>query len=91
MAGIVALKIRILPKSLDVSLDELKSIALKSMESLGAKNTTISEEPIAFGLKALIITTAWPEERSTDEAENLLNKLPGVSSSEIIDYRRAFG
>ncbi|MBS3073834.1 hypothetical protein J4447_00080 [Candidatus Pacearchaeota archaeon] len=91
MSGIVALKMRILPSGLDVDLKNISEKVLKIMENLGAKNTSFSEESIAFGLNALIITTAWPEERSTDEVENLLNKLQGVSSSEVIDYRRAFG
>ena len=91
MPGIVALKLRILPTGLDVSLKDLEVHAKRVLSSLGAQNMTFSDEPIAFGLKALIIGCAWPEETSDDEAKNKLSEITGVSSCEITDYRRAFG
>ncbi|MEM4270812.1 MAG: hypothetical protein QXO70_01810, partial [Candidatus Pacearchaeota archaeon] len=57
----------------------------------GAKRVIIEEQDIAFGLKAIIVTIAWPEEKNTDIAENKLKEITGVSSTEIIDYRRAIG
>jgi len=87
----VALKLKILPSSLDINLDEVQAQALTVMESLGSQNTSFVQDPIAFGLKALIITTAWPEVTSVDEAENKLAEISGVSSVEVLDYRRAFG
>ncbi|PIN89218.1 elongation factor 1-beta [Candidatus Pacearchaeota archaeon CG10_big_fil_rev_8_21_14_0_10_35_13] len=89
--AIAALRLKILPVGLDTSLDVIKVEALKIMEALGALNTTFVEEPIAFGLKALIVQTAWPEAEDTDKAENGLSVIDGVSNVEIIDYRRAFG
>lgn len=86
-----ALKIKIMPESLEVSLPELQKKAEEKASSLGGLNISFVEEPIAFGLKALIITLAWPEQLDTDKIESALGKLPGVSSSQIIDYRRAFG
>ena len=91
MSGVVALKMKVRPQGLDVDLKDLSSKIKKLMESLGSKNITILEEPIAFGLKALVISCAWNEDKSVDSAENGLNLIPGVSSCEVTDYRRAFG
>ena len=91
MPGVVALKMRIRPSGLDVDLKDLGSKIEKLMFSLGSKNITIVEEPIAFGLKALVISCAWNEDKSVDTAENGINLIPGVSSCEVTDYRRAFG
>ena len=91
MPGVVALKMRIRPSGLDVDLKDLGSKIEKLMFSLGSKNITIVEEPIAFGLKALVISCAWNEDKSVDTAENGINLIDGVSSCEVTDYRRAFG
>lgn len=88
--GIVAVKLKIMPDSPETSLAELKSRLEKIIISLGGKISSSEEEPIAFGLIALIITIAWPEEKSTDILESEL-QIDDVSSVQITDYRRAFG
>ena len=88
------LKIKIMPESPDTDLEKIKEIVKQKVESEGgALNPTqaFEEEPIAFGLKALIVTFAWPEQKDTDLAENTLKDIEGVSSVSIIDYRRAIG
>ena len=85
-----ALKLRIMPESLEINLEKLKSKLKESLKEAGALNTSIEEEDIAFGLKALIVTTAWPENLDTEKAEKSCT-IEGVSSVQIIDYRRAFG
>lgn len=89
--AIAALKIKIMPESLDVDLEELKKKSEEKALSMGAKNPSFTEELIAFGLKALILMLAWPEQQDTTALETALSKLEGVSSAQIIDYRRAFG
>lgn len=89
--GIAAVKIKILPTSLEVDLDELKTEVKSIVEQLGGKNCSFEEEPIAFGLKALIAFFAWPEERELEELENAMNALEEVSSLQVIDMRRALG
>ena len=89
-----ALKIKIMPESPETDLDKIKEQVKQKIESeKGVLNPTtpFEEEPIAFGLKALIVTFAWPEEQNTDIAENSLKNIEGVSSVDIIDYRRALG
>ncbi len=41
----------------------------------GAKNISFTEEEIAFGLKAVMIKFAWPEEKSTQIIEDSLAKI----------------
>ncbi len=91
MAGIVAVIIKILPDSPKANLKEIKENAKKALGEKGAKNISFEEEEIAFGLKAIKLKFAWPEESSTDIIENSLSKLKHVSSVKIEDYRRAFG
>ncbi len=90
MMGIVAVKIKIMPESPEVDLAQLREKLEKKIYTLGGKVNQAEEEPIAFGLKAIIITIAWPEEKSTDLLESEL-QTEEVSSVQIIDYRRAFG
>ena len=89
--GKAAIQLKIMPSSLEIYLNQLKEKVSKKIESWKGVINNIKEEPIAFGLKALIITLAWPEEQGTDKLESELSIIEGISSSQIIDYRRAFG
>jgi len=89
--GIAAVKIRIMPTSPEVDLERLKKTAKIIVERMGGKNCKFEEEPIAFGLKAIIAFFAWPEELELDSLEGFLNKIEEVSSLQVIDMRRALG
>lgn len=89
--AVVALKIKIMPESLDTDLEEIKKKIEEKAKKAGAMNISFTEEDVAFGLKAIIIQMAYPEERDTSALETDLGETEGVSSSQIIDYRRAFG
>jgi len=89
--AVVAIRIKIMPESLDVSLPDLQEKIREKVSKSGAMNVSFSEENVAFGLKALIIQLAWPEEKDTNSLETDLSEMEGVSSAQIIDYRRAFG
>lgn len=91
MAGIVAIIIKIMPDSPKADLNKIKIEAKKILKSLGALNLSFEEVPIAFGLKAIMIKFAWPEEKDTGTIEFSLAKIIHVSSINIEDYRRAFG
>ena len=91
MSGIVAVIAKIMPESPETNLEEIKKNAKSVMESEGAQNISFEERNIAFGLKAVMIKMAWPEEKSTDLIETKLSELKNVSSATIEDYRRAFG
>ena len=85
------LKLKIMPTAPGIDLKAVESEVRKRLEKFGAKIHSTEQEPIAFGLVALIATVAWPEEKSADDAVEDLMHIEDVSSIEIIDYRRAFG
>lgn len=87
--GMNAVEVKVMPESIDTNLEEIKEEIKKQLKK--AKNIKIEEKEIAFGLKALQLLIAWPDTEDTDEIENLLSKIPGVSSCQIEEIRRAFG
>lgn len=91
MAGMSAVQFKLMPTSPDIDLQQIKQKAEEKIKSLGGVPGEIQEQPIAFGLKALIFSFAFPEEKDIEELESLLEKIQEVSSLEMIDYRRAIG
>lgn len=87
-----AIQFKIMPEGIDTDLEKLKQSIKEKIETFesGVLND-IKEEPIAFGLKALIVTFALSEEQEVDEVENTVKGIEGISSTELIDYRRAIG
>jgi elongation factor 1-beta len=89
--GTAAVQFKIMPSSPE---EDLNKISIKSEEiitSLGGVLSNKEEEPIAFGLKALILSLAYPEEKEIEDLETKLKEIEGISSIEMIDYRRAIG
>ena len=82
---------KIMPKDLDVDLKKLEEKVKAKIESFKGVFNESREEPIAFGLKALIVTFALSEKIEVDKVENSIKEIKGVSSIELIDYRRAIG
>ena len=89
--GITAVKIKIMPSSPEVNIKELKQQIKSVIEKKGGKNCSVDEQPVAFGLKAIIAFFAWPEEKEFESVEQMIQKIEDVSSVQIIDMRRAFG
>ena len=89
--GITAIKIKIMPESIETDLGKVEEEVKNRMEKNHVENPQIEVQPIAFGLKALIVLFGWPEEKEFEEFEKDLLKIPGVSSVDILDMRRAFG
>jgi elongation factor 1-beta len=87
--GTVAVELKIMPESVETDLEKIKQEIQEKLEK--AKNIQIEEKEIAFGLKSLNIRLAWPEDQDTDEIENTIKEIEGVSSCTIEDIRRAFG
>ena len=90
--GIALIKIKLMPSSPEASLEEIKEKAKEIIESNKGKNPMFEEQPIAFGLKALIVGFEQNEDDGELEPiENALNEIEEVTSAEVIDMRRAFG
>ncbi len=90
--GTVGIKIKMMPTSPEIDLEEIKENSKKVIENKQGKNVTFEEEDVAFGLKAVIATFALDEDSGDVEGVNGdLGKVENVNSSQIIDMRRAFG
>lgn len=89
--GIALIKIKIMPTSPDVNLEEIKEKAKQLIEANKGENPKFEEEPIAFGLKAVIAYFDIDEANPLDQIEESLGKIENVNSTEVIDIRRAFG
>lgn len=89
--GIVATKIKIMPTSPDINLEDIQNKVGKIIEKAGGKNCSFEVEPIAFGLSALIAFFAWSEDKEIESLEEELRNIEGITSVQIIDMRRAFG
>lgn len=89
--SLVAVKVKLMPESPEVDLEKAKEETTKLLEEKDAKSPNFEEEPIAFGLKALIVSFGWPEDKELEGIEEEFKKVEGISSAEVIDMRRAFG
>ena len=87
--GQVNIRIKFMPSGVSVNLEKMKEEIKKLLEKHGGKGSIFSEEPIAFGLKAVIATFLYPEEKEFEPVENELAKIRDVNSVQIIDMRRA--
>jgi len=89
--GTAAVKIKLMPTSPEVDLEQIKQKAKSIVDDKGGKNCQLSDEPVAFGLKAIIVFFAWNESQELEPLENELGKIQNVQSAQLIDMRRAFG
>ena len=88
----VVVTLKIMPDSPDVDLDEISSSATGLISSFGGSVGKKIIEPIAFGLKAVILMFTMPEEKgSTEELETQISQMKNVSSVQVTDVRRAVG
>ncbi len=86
--GMALIKLKIMPDSPDTDLEALKSRATEKIKSIEGQITHFEEQPIAFGLKALIAFIRINEHKDTSLIENMMKDEEHVSSTDIIDYRR---
>lgn len=83
----VLMRFRVLPKEVDVDLNEIVDEVKGSLK--GASVVSYSEEPIAFGIDALILDVkAKDEEGVPDMVENAIKKSSLVSQADIIAVSR---
>ncbi|NJL44117.1 MAG: elongation factor 1-beta [Nitrosarchaeum sp.] len=83
----------IMPESPDINLDHLAQKAKEKISAhAGEGDMRVTQEPLAFGLKKLLITFVADEAKGSTEAlENQIADLDGVASCECTDVRRAIG
>ncbi len=83
--------IKIMPASIEIDLEDLKSKAKKTIEDFGGGIGKEELEPVAFGLKAIKLTYIIDEVKGVDEVCEAISLIDGVSSAEAIDMRRTLG
>ena len=88
--GTVIVTYKVFPEDIVANFDSLK----KKIEEKVPKGSTVSgygEEPVAFGLVALLVQVRFPEDQSglVDVFETELGKIPGVSQVQTMFVRRS--
>jgi len=89
--GTAAVQYKIMPASPDTDLELIKTAVNAKIQELGGVSSNVEETPVAFGLKSLTFSLAFPEEKEIEELGNAIETVEGVSSVEMVDYRRALG
>jgi elongation factor 1-beta len=80
--GDVACIIRVMPESPEVDLEALKA----ALKEKAPEIHQIQEQPIGFGLKALMIVAVVGDQGGqTDRLEQALSSVPGVERAEIVE------
>ncbi len=83
--GEVAAKLKIMPEGTDVDLERVR----KDIENIipeGVRIHAVVEEPVAFGLKALMVAVIMAENiTGTDALEAAIAKIEGIQSVEVAE------
>jgi elongation factor 1-beta len=80
--GTVAVILKVMPESPDVDLVELKDRIKREVAAV----RDIREEPIGFGLKALVVAALVNDAAGeSDAVEAAIQKIPGVERAEITE------
>jgi elongation factor 1-beta len=88
----VIVELKVMPASVETDLGVLKKDANKLIEAFGAKLGKDEEVPVAFGLKALMLTIIFNEDKgSTDDLEAQIATLDSVESCNVTAVSRALG
>ena len=86
--GEVLTTMKIMPESPEEDLDAIKATIKSSMPE-GAEIHEISEEPIAFGLVAIILNFITEDgEGGSEPVEEMVQAIEGVASFEITGVGR---
>lgn len=83
--GNVIMKLRVMPSDVDVDLGKLLE-KIKNIQIEGVDIRDSAIQPIAFGLKALLLVAVMPDREGIgDKFVEEINKIEGVESVEIED------
>jgi len=83
----VQVKLKVMPEE-STDLDDLRG-SVKASIPEGAELAATEEEPVAFGLKALMVVVVVPDAEGGSEAvEEALADLEGVQSVQVVDLSR---
>ena len=86
--GYAGVTIRTMPESPTENLEEIKERIKELVEKEEGKIIEQKEEPVAFGLKAIVTRFQWDEAKDSDKFNDKVMKIKNVNSSQVIDVRR---
>ncbi|HII00991.1 TPA: elongation factor 1-beta [Methanosarcinaceae archaeon] len=87
--GEVAAKMKVMPETIETDLNELKEKLRAAVPEGVEVYGEIIEEPVAFGLKALIITIiVGDQEGGTEAVEEAFANVPGAENVQILELGR---
>ncbi|HKZ87779.1 MAG TPA: elongation factor 1-beta [Candidatus Bathyarchaeia archaeon] len=88
--GSVIVTYKIFPEDVVENFDTLKNEISSKLPQF-SEVTGFGEEPIAFGLKALLVQVKFPEDKTgiVDELETTLGKIKGISQVQTMMVRRS--
>ena len=89
--GFTAVQMKIMPDSPEADLKKIEKKAEDVINSMHKTSVKMEEQPIAFGLNAILLSFAWNDEIDTEKLESALAEIEHVSSVETTDIRKAFG
>ncbi|MGM5483555.1 MAG: elongation factor 1-beta [Nanobdellota archaeon] len=85
---------KIMPDSPEIDLEKIKEKALEMVKEKGAKGQIQAKiEPVAFGLKQLLIMAMYEvsDDNDFDAIAEEMGKIEGVQSSEVQNMDLAMG
>jgi elongation factor 1-beta len=87
--GKIVITYKIFPSESTIALESLREDITKQLSEF-ASIQGFAEEPIAFGLSALIVKMVLPEDITgiLDKVENNLNKIEGVGQIQTLMVHR---
>jgi elongation factor 1-beta len=87
--GSVIITYKIFPLDINIDFESLKKEIEKALPEF-ASVYGYGEEPIAYGLKALLVQIKFPEDKTgvLDELEKRLEGISNISQVQTIDVRR---
>ena len=89
--GKALVTMKVMPESPSVDLNAIEAEATRIVKEVAGTDAKITQEPIAFGLKAIILNFMIDESIPLDNVEDKIKVIKDVSSTDIVDFRRAFG
>ncbi len=88
--GHVIVTYKVFPEDIVKNFDAIKA-EIQARAPKSAEITGYGEEPIAFGLVALLVQLKFPEDEQgvVDELEVKLGEIPGISQVQTVMVRRS--
>ena len=87
--GHILVTYKVFPEDIVENFDNLKA-EIKAKLPADSQIEGWGEEPVAFGLKALLVQIQFPEDKHgvVDEVETVLGQIKGVSQVQEFNIRR---